>query len=132
MMRQALLAAAMVLALQPGATANAARVGETTELPPASETAPPSPVPVELNSDYRITGSKSLRPVRISDDGVHTYIEWSEDQALPAVFAVSALGGEEIVEGYMRAGIFTIDRVNRELVFRIDRQWAKAKRGGGK
>ena len=77
---------------------------------------------------YKLSGEKSLRPSRIGDDGVHTYIEWSEDQALPAVFAVNALGDEEMVDGYMRQDIFTIDRVHQRLVFRIGKKLAKAER----
>lgn len=79
---------------------------------------------------YKISGERSLRPVRVSDDGVHTYLEWSEEQALPAVFAVNALGEEEMVDGYMRSGIFTIDRVHGELVFRIGKKFARAERLG--
>ena len=126
------LIAALMLALLPGVAAGAARSGEAEELAPATEAAGSIPARAEMNSNYRISGSKSLRPARISDDGVHTYIEWDEDQALPAVFAISAQGGEEMVDGYMRDGIFTIDRVNHALIFRIDKKWAKAERGGGK
>ena len=79
-------------------------------------------------TDYKLSGEKSLRPSRIGDDGVHTYIEWSEDQALPAVFAVNALGEEEMVDGYMRQDVFTIDRVHQRLVFRIGKKLAKAER----
>lgn len=77
---------------------------------------------------YRMSGEKSLRPVRIGDDGTHMYLEWSEEQALPAVFALNAIGEEEVVDGYMRAGIFTIDRVHQALVFRIGKKRALAKR----
>ena len=79
-------------------------------------------------ASYRLSGEKSLRPVRIGDDGTHVYIEWSEEQALPAVFALNAIGEEEMVDGYMRQGIFTIDRVHKTLVFRIGKQRAKADR----
>ena len=77
---------------------------------------------------YRITGEATLRPTQISDDGTRTFLVWGEDQALPAVFSVNAFGDEEIVDGYMRAGIYTIDRVYPRLVFRIDRKAAKAER----
>ena len=77
---------------------------------------------------YRMSGEKSLRPVRIGDDGTHMYLEWSEERALPAVFALNAIGEEEMVDGYMRAGIFTIDRVHQALVFRIGKKRAIAKR----
>lgn len=77
---------------------------------------------------YKLSGEKSLRPVRIGDDGTHMYLEWSEEQALPAVFALNALGEEEMVDGYMRQGIFTIDRVHQSLVFIIGKKRAKAVR----
>jgi type IV secretion system protein VirB9 len=87
-----------------------------------------APIPSAALPRYRITGTPSLRPTAISDDGTRTYLTWGEDQALPAVFAINALGDEEIVDGYMRAGIYTIDRVYPRLVFRIDRKAAKAER----
>jgi type IV secretory pathway VirB9-like protein len=77
---------------------------------------------------YRLSGEKSLRPARIGDDGTHMYLEWDEEQALPAVFALNALGEEEMVDGYMRSGVFTIDRVHQDLVFRIGKKRAQAKR----
>ena len=80
------------------------------------------------NPQYRITGEITLRPTQISDDGNRTFLVWGEDQALPAVFSINAFGDEEIVDGYMRAGIYTIDRVYPRLVFRIDRKAAKAER----
>jgi type IV secretion system protein VirB9 len=77
---------------------------------------------------YRVTGEKALRPERISDNGEKTFLVWRPDQALPAVFAVNDFGREEIVDGYMRDGVFTIDRVYSKLVFRIDRKAARANR----
>ena len=87
-----------------------------------------NPAPEVNKPQYRVTGEASLRPTKISDDGARTFLVWSEDQALPAVFSVNPFGDEEIVDGYMRAGIYTIDRVYPRLVFRIDRKAAKAER----
>jgi type IV secretion system protein VirB9 len=95
------------------------------------KSANPVPGPEAQNSgkfDYRLSGDQALRPIRIDDDGVRTYLVWSDDQALPAVFALSPRGEEEMVDGYMRDGVFTIDQINRELVFRIGKQSAKAVR----
>jgi type IV secretory pathway VirB9-like protein len=77
---------------------------------------------------YRLSGERSLWPEQMSDDGEKTYLVWHPDRALPAVFAVNAYGDEEIVDGYMRGAVFTIDRVYDRLVFRIDRKAAKATR----
>ncbi len=79
---------------------------------------------------YRLKGAAMLRPIRIGDDGVHTYIQWSDDQPIPAVFAIDSRGSEQIVDGYMRGELFTIDRVYPRLVFRIDRDKAEARRTG--
>jgi type IV secretion system protein VirB9 len=110
-----------------------------TSLPPAQSPSPFSPQAQFLpqlqtlkvssaGQGYRITGDKSLRPDAISDDGQRTYIRWSEDKALPAVFAVDETGREMTIDGFMRDGAYTIDRVWPELVFRIDRHKAVAVR----
>lgn len=81
-----------------------------------------------VTGEYRLSGERSLLPSRIGDDGERTFLEWGEYQSLPAVFGIGANGEEEVVDGYMRGGVFTIDRVYSELVFRIDRKRAKARR----
>ena len=55
-------------------------------------------------------------------------IEYAPGQSLPAVFAIGPTGDEEVVDGYMRDGLFVIDRVHEELVFRIDKAKATARR----
>ena len=82
----------------------------------------------DIVGTYKLSGKRALRPSEISDDGERTYLEWGKYQSLPAVFGVGPTGGEEVVDGYMRDGIFVIDRVYPELVFRIDKDQAKAKR----
>jgi type IV secretion system protein VirB9 len=77
---------------------------------------------------YRLSGARALRPSRISDDGRHTYIEWPRDRALPAVYALDERGQESLVNGMMRDDLFVIDAVVPRLVFRIDRDVARATR----
>jgi type IV secretion system protein VirB9 len=77
---------------------------------------------------YRLKGDREVRPASIQDDGCQTFITYGEDQALPAVFAIGPTGKEEVVDGYMRDGRFVIDRVHQELIFRIDKEKATAKR----
>ncbi len=79
---------------------------------------------------YQLKGDRSVRPAAISDDGVRTRIAFGPDQALPAVFALGPTGDEEVVNGYMRGDHFVIDRVYAELVFRIDKAKATARRAG--
>lgn len=77
---------------------------------------------------YRLRGDDEVRPASLSDDGIKTRIAYAPGQALPAVFAIGPTGEEEVVNGYMRDGEFVIDRVYDELVFRIDREKATARR----
>lgn len=77
---------------------------------------------------YRLRGDREVRPASIRDDARRTFIEYAPGQALPAVFAVGPTGDEEVVNGYMREGVYVIDRVYGELVFRIDRDRATARR----
>jgi type IV secretory pathway VirB9-like protein len=93
----------------------------------ASEAAPDEPQPMR---GYRLKGASALLPVAIGDDGRRTYIQWRDDQPMPATFAIGADGQEEIVDGYVRAGIYTIDRVYPRLVFRIDKLAVMARREG--
>lgn len=83
---------------------------------------------VAVEGRYRVSGSRALRPSGISDDGTRTYIEWSEDRALPAVFTIDTQGREALVNGNMRDGLYVIDSVFPRLVFRIDRSVARAVR----
>ena len=81
---------------------------------------------------YRLTGSKALRPKAVADDGQRTYITFGADQSIPAVFALDGEGHEITVDGYMRGGVYTIDRVVGKLVFRVDARKAEAIRQAGR
>ncbi|MDT8760293.1 TrbG/VirB9 family P-type conjugative transfer protein [Sphingomonas psychrotolerans] len=91
---------------------------------PASDT-PPDAAPA---GNYKLGGDGALRPRGMHDDGVHTYIEWAADQALPAIYAVDGKGKESLVNGMMRDGRMVIDSIQRRLVFRIDGRHATAVR----
>lgn len=77
---------------------------------------------------YRLKGDRSVLPKTVNDDGARTYIHFGVDQALPAIFAIGPTGEEQVVNGHMRAGVFVIDRIYEELVFRIDGDKATARR----
>ncbi len=96
--------------------------------PQASPEAQPRQEISGLDWSYRLRGDRSVRPASIRDNGEKTVIEYGENQALPAVFAIGANGDEEVVDGYMRDGHFVIDRVHERLVFRIDKEKATARR----
>ena len=97
---------------------------ESAASPPVSTvpTAPPAGV------SWRLSGDAAMQPASISDDGKKIYIAWHDNQAMPAVFSTGAGGKEQMVDGYVRAGVFTIDRIYGDLVFRIDSKQAVARR----
>lgn len=89
---------------------------------------PAAPAQAVVETLYRLSGHRKLRPEAISDDGTTTYIKWPTDVALPAVYALDEAGRETLVNGMMRDGLYVIDAVSARLVFRIDARSARATR----
>ena len=87
-----------------------------------------SPPVIAEPGSYKLSGNKALIPASLHDDGAKMYMSWGASQAIPAVFAIDDLGQEQMVNGYMRDGTFTIDRIYDQLLFRIDGAEASAKR----
>ena len=77
---------------------------------------------------YQLSGSRSIRPVAVVDDGVRTLMEWGPAQSIPAVFAIDEQGTETLVEGHVRDGVYVVDAIYNTLMFRLDRQTARASR----
>jgi type IV secretion system protein VirB9 len=77
---------------------------------------------------YKLSGTRALRPTSVTDDGARTYIVFGDDQAMPAVFSIGTDGKEQLVNGSVREGRYVIDGVANELVFRIDKLTASARR----
>ena len=95
---------------------------------PTAQAAADETAATRVEGRYRLSGAQALRPSRIADDGVHTYIEWPHDASLPAVYALNGQGQETLVNGGMRDGLFVIDGISPRLVFRIDQNVAHADR----
>jgi type IV secretion system protein VirB9 len=93
----------------------------------AREVAPPLD-PGAIVGRYLLSGTKALRPATMYDDGIHTFVEWPSDVALPAVFSIDRLGRESVVNGAMRGALYVLDSVSDRLVFRIDTYVAHATR----
>jgi type IV secretion system protein VirB9 len=77
---------------------------------------------------YRLSGTRSLFPSRMWDDGLQTFIDFPPDASIPAIYVIDARGQETLVNGGMRGGLFVVDSVPREIVFRIDEHLARATR----
>lgn len=81
-----------------------------------------------VEGEYRLSGDHRLYPIQMGDDGIHTYIIWPDDVALPAMYTVDERGEERLVNGAMRDGMYVVDAVAPRLTFRIDNRTANARR----
>lgn len=79
-------------------------------------------------SRYRVSGDRNLRPDSVTNDGEHTYISWSPEKAIPAVYSISSTGQEMLANGRMRDDVYVVDGVPPKLIFRIDDHTAEAVR----
>ncbi len=75
---------------------------------------------------FRFTGSGSIRPASMYDDGSATFVEWREDSQIPAIFMINDQGAEVLINGAMRDGKYVIDLVADHFVFRLGKQKATA------
>src|SRR3546814_7339925 len=75
--------------------------------------------------EYRLSGTRALRPAGMHDDGVKTYIDWSPETPLPAVFFIDDYGHERLANGNMRGGLYVIYSVHEEMLFQIDKKKAR-------
>lgn len=84
-------------------------------------------VETEVQFEYRISGSRIIRPSDVYQQGSRTIIEWPEETELPGVFTLRN-GNETLVNGEMQNGRFVIPGNPEKFVFRLDRQTAYATR----
>ncbi len=73
---------------------------------------------VKRNFDYWYCGSPSLKPEKVWDNGVQTWIHFGARQALPAIFVLGEDGSESLVNFSVHQGDVVVQRVVRRLVLR--------------
>lgn len=90
--------------------------------------APPATAVSEAPGLYRLAGSRRVRPAAMSDDGRTTRICWPVRDAIPAIFARDASGGERLVNSRVEHGCAVIDALWPGYRFLADRATATARR----
>jgi type IV secretion system protein VirB9 len=70
------------------------------------------------NIDYWYCGGPALRPIRASDDGVHTRLRFAANADLPAIFVRGDDGAESLLNFSMDDGDIIIHRVARQFILR--------------
>jgi type IV secretion system protein TrbG len=67
-----------------------------------------------LNIDYSIKGDAAIRPIRVVDDGVHTYIQMSPavlHREAPVLAILGADGKAEMVNYRVQGSVYVVDRL---------------------
>lgn len=82
---------------------------------------------MEASFEYRLSGSKVIRPSSVVQEGSQTLLEWPESAPLPGIFMIEN-GSESLVNGEMQDGRFVIAGTPEKLIFRLDRLTAYATR----
>lgn len=70
------------------------------------------------NLDYAVQGEVALQPAEVSDNGRFTVLRFPGGQALPAIYAVAADGGEQLVNYDVRGEFVVLHLVSPELRLR--------------
>ncbi|KAF5279908.1 hypothetical protein FQR65_LT15143 [Abscondita terminalis] len=74
------------------------------------------------NWDYSFSGSRSIMPLHIFDDGQFTYLQLQPRQVVPAIFAVDNRSGKEALVNYRREGDYLIvQQLSPQFTLRADR-----------
>jgi type IV secretion system protein VirB9 len=81
--------------------------------------------PTEFNFNYKIRGSRSVRPSRVFDDGQFTYFQFENPHDLPAIFWVGPDGKESLVNYRMDGPYVVVERVGYEFLLRSGGNQAK-------
>lgn len=85
--------------------------------------------PVYLNTHYRFTGSESIFPEQVSDDGMFTYFTFSKGKVLPAVFAIDD-GKQKLINTENRSDVIIAKCIAKTflLIRNNDRVWVENKK----
>ena len=66
----------------------------------------------KLDFDYRLSGDRGLQPLRVFNDGVHTYLEMPSGMTdIPVLFAVGSDGGETLMNYRYTGKYYVVDGV---------------------
>jgi type IV secretion system protein TrbG len=66
----------------------------------------------KLDFNYRLTGERSLQPVRAFNDGAHTYLQMPLGMSdVPVLFAVGSEGGDTLVNYRFTGQYYVVDGV---------------------
>jgi P-type conjugative transfer protein TrbG len=66
----------------------------------------------KLDFNYRMSGDRTLQPVRVFNDGTHTYLQMSQGlREVPVLFAVSSDGSDTLMNYRFTGQYYVVDAV---------------------
>jgi type IV secretion system protein VirB9 len=83
---------------------------------------PPPPPPEQRNRAYTYTGSRTLLPSLVFDDGKFTYFKWPESESTPAVFLLAKDGAESLADYSYRDGYQVVEQTAPRFRLRDGKQ----------
>lgn len=93
----------------------------------ANPAPPPVPTPDDFNFDYALSGTDTIYPLRVFDDGIVTYFQFDNRSAAPAVFFVGADGKEELANTRVADGYTVTDFVAETFILRYGKTQAEVR-----
>ena len=93
--------------------------------PPPPLPPPPPPRPEDFNFDYALSGTKTLYPVRVFDDGVVTYFQFDSRSAAPAIFVIGLDGKEEMANTRIDGDYTVVDLIAEKFILRYGKAQAE-------
>lgn len=79
---------------------------------------PPAPRPEDFNFDYKVSGAKTLAPVRVFDDSKATYFQFDPKKDTPAIFVLNADRKEEMANTRVSGPYTVLDLTAQDFVLR--------------
>lgn len=79
-----------------------------------------------FNLDYKMSGSKNVRPIHVFDDGQFTYFQFDSTRELPAIFVVGADGKESLVNYRIEGQYVVVERLGEFYTLRSGKETATA------
>jgi type IV secretion system protein VirB9 len=91
-------------------------VAHITQSTPDSGDGPSVDV-AQLDTAYRISGDRHIAPLRVLNDGSHTYIQMPKSTTnLPVVYTVAPDGSDALINYRFRHSLFVVDGVPNQIV----------------
>lgn len=74
--------------------------------------------PTDLSWAYSWSGDSATAPLRVFDDGTHTYFQFARVEQAPAIFAVDPDGHEEVVNFHVEERYVVVESIERQFTLR--------------